>query len=150
MSEVLSFGRNHIRHFAINGNEEHAIDLDTTDTGILTRWEQTENELMATISELDTIGDGDGENEREKAVAMSRRFGEVEAKAREQIDFLFNTNVSGPICAEYGNLLRTVDGEPFIMTVMETLLGFYAEDIRKDMEESKARIEKHTKKYLKK
>lgn len=149
MAESLSFGRSHIRHFAVDDDENHVIDIDTTDTGILARWEKLEKGLTETLAEIDTLRDTPGETEEEKAANMSHRFAEIEDKARAQIDFLFNTDVSGHICAKYGSLIRTIDGEPFILMVIEKLIGFYAEDIKKDMEKSRKRIEKHTKKYVK-
>lgn len=149
MAEVLSFGRAHVRSFAVDGDENHVIRIDTTDTGILARWAQVESELAATLEEIDKLGDAEGETEQEKAISMSRRFDEIEQRARAQIDTLFNTDVSGPVCAKYGSLLRTVDGEPLLLKVLETLLGFYGEDIKKDIEKTRKHIEKHTKKYIK-
>lgn len=149
MAESLSFGRSHIRHFAVDDDENHVINIDTTDTGILARWNQVEKGLSETLAEIETLRDTPGETDNEKATNMSVRFAEIDDKAKAQIDFLFNTNVSEHICAKYGSLIRTVDGEPFLLMVIERLIGYYEEDIKKDMEKSRKRIEKHTKKYVK-
>lgn len=76
----------------------------------------------------------------------SKRFAEIDAGAREKLNFLFDSDVCTPIAGN-GALIRLVNGEPLFMLILDILTPLYEADIKVEYEKSRRRIEKHTAKY---
>lgn len=146
MGEIknLNFGMPKRKKFSIDGDENRVIELDTGDTGIMGRWSAVQEWIEQAAQELETLADA-GKSE-EQAASASKRFAEINAGAREKLNFLFDTDVCTPIAGN-GALIRMVEGEPLFMRIIDTILPLYEADIKVEYEKSKRRIEKHTAKY---
>ena len=140
----LSFGLPKRKKFSIDGDESRVVELDTGDTGIVGRWNSVQEWLMNAASELEALSEANPEGE--EAMNGSRRFAEIDAGAREKLNYLFDSDVCTPIAGN-GALIRLVNGEPLFVLIMDTLLPLYEADIKVEYDKSKKRIEKHTAKY---
>lgn len=144
--KTLSFGLPKRKKFSIDGDETRVIELDTGDTGILARWNGVQEWLMSAAQELEELSKLTPDEEQ--AVNVSRRFAEIDAGAKERLNFLFDSDVCTPIAGN-GALIRFVNGDPLFMLILDTLVPLFEADIKIEYEKSKKRIEKHTAKYAK-
>lgn len=140
----LNFGLPKRKKFSIDGDESRVIELDTGDTGIMARWGAVQEWIGNAAAELDALSDV--EHNEEQALLASKRFAEIDAGAREKLNFLFDTDVCTPIAGN-GALIRLVNGDPLFVLIVDTLLPLYEADIKIEYEKSRKRIAKHTAKY---
>lgn len=147
----LSFGLPKKKRFTVDGDPERVIEIDTGDTGILSRW----NGLFKWFEEMDEriskFGEGINPDEitAEQMDGISGDFAGIDDEMREKLNYLFAADVCTPVVGEHGSLIRMVDGEPLFMVIIETLVPLYEADIKVESEKSRKRMEKHTKKYVK-
>lgn len=146
MSDIknLSFGLPKRKKFTIDGDENRVVELDTSDTGIMARWNVVQEYFTSAAQELGALSGQDPTEEQ--ALMASKRFAEIDAGAREKLNFLFDSDVCTPIAGN-GALIRLVNGEPLFMLILDILTPLYEADIKDEYEKSRRRIEKHTAKY---
>lgn len=140
----LSFGLPKRKKFSIDGDESRFVELDTGDTGIVARWNVVQEYLMKSAQELEELSSMVQNDEQ--AMFVSKRFQEIDAGAREKLNYLFDADVCTPIAGN-GALIRYINGEPLFLLIVETLAPLYEADIKAEYEKSRKRIEKHTAKY---
>lgn len=147
MSDIksLNFGLPKRKRFSIDGDESRVVELDTSDTGILARWNGVQEWLSNAANELEELSKAAPEDDV-NAIEISKRFAEIDTGARQKINYLFDSDVCTPIAGN-GALIRLVNGDPLFMLIVETLVPLYEADIKVEYEKSKKRIAKHTAKY---
>lgn len=149
MSEIksLKFGIPKRKRFSIDGDPERFIEIDTGDTGIVTRWNEIEPwfvDVSKRLEAVENIGpDSDKSNEIIGDIAK------LDKELREKLNMLFDADVCTPIAGEHGSLIRTVDGEPLFYLILDILVPLYEADIKVEVAKSQKRIAKHTDKYVK-
>lgn len=147
-SRSLSFGIKRKR-FSIDGDESRYIELDTADTGIVTRWNELEPWFNGVADRLKAMDiPTDGEPTEEIIDNVTGELATLDNELRENLNILFDYDVCTPIAGSRGSLIRTVDGEPLFYTILTVLVPLYEADIKVEAEKSKKRISKHTSKYI--
>lgn len=144
---TLKIGAPKLKRFAVDGDESRVIEIDPGDTGIVARWAAVESWFRETEQTLDGINveDGNEAQAREFAALYAR----IDEEAREKVNYLFASDVCTPVAGPTGSMMRTVDGQPLFMVVLDALLPLYEAEVRKEQEKTDARIKKHTAKYVK-
>ena len=123
--------------FRINGNDE-ILYLNISDMGILDRFEKGYTKLQEEVKEIIQIPDDDDK--------MSEKMADIDKAMREQIDYIFDSNVS-EICASDGTMYDPKNGVLRFEHILEVLLGLYEKNIQSEYKKMKSRIQKHTNKY---
>ena len=147
----LKFGLPKKKRFSVDGDPERVIEIDTGDTGILSRWKGLAKWFEEMDAKISRFGEDMNPDEitPEQMENISGEFAGIDEEMRSKLNYLFAADVCTPIVGEHGSLIRMVDGEPLFMVIIETLVPLYEKDIRVESEKSRKRIEKHTGKYAK-
>lgn len=142
------------KRFRINGDDNKILVLNTADLNILSRLKEAYPKLESLTNEAvkklpDSLPDFDEtENALENPAINSliSVLDEIDKNMREQIDYIFNSNVS-EICAPDGSMYDPINGKFRYEHIIDTLSGLYTEDISKGMKKISTRVKKHTDKY---
>lgn len=124
--------------FRINGDDNKIIELNISDTGIVSRMEDGYNRLTDCMTR---IADVDLESED-----FASQLEDINTEMCAVIDYIFDSNVSF-ICD--GNLYDPYGGEFNFEHIIEALLKLYSDNMELEYKKIKARVQKHTAKYTK-
>ena len=153
MAEIksLKFGIPKRKKFSIDGDESRFIELDTGDTGIVTRWAEIEPWFADVSKRLEAFNTDelDPTKDVDKSKEIIAEMATLDKEMREKMCYLFDSDVCTPIVGERGSLLRPVNGDPIFYTILETLIPLYEADIKIEAAKSQKRVAKHTAKYAK-
>lgn len=136
----------------INGEEDKAIFLNLSDTGILDRLSETYQKLYNEAQNAVDLKAEDmslGDIDDEKTLALIAKLNEIDGKLREMIDFIFDGNVA-KACSAGGKMYDPVDGSYRFEVIIEDLLSLYGETLPAEFEKIQKKREERTKKYTKK
>lgn len=149
---TLKLGLPKKKEYAIDGDETRVIALDTSDVGIIARWHTFQawaNAANARVNELVKVDALETDEAKDEAVnAFTAEFAALDAEMREHINLLFDADVCTAIVGN-GSVLRPVNGVALWEQIVDAIVPLYEKDILKEVEKSRARMEKHTKKYSK-
>lgn len=130
------------KKFTINNDPNRVLELDTTDFGVITRFEEKIDHLASLQDKFTELGSMDNDDIMQK----THLFTEVENGMREIIDYIFDSNVC-EVCAPKGSMFSPINGKFRYEIIIETLLSLYEKDINKETQRIEKDIQKHTKKY---
>jgi len=142
----LKFGAPKRKRFSVDGDESRVIEIDTGDTGIVTRWAEIEPWFKELQNRLEIFTAEAVESDS----AVLGEMATLDKDLREKLNILFDSDVCTPIVGEKGSLIRSVDGVPIFYTIIETLIPLYEQDIKVEAAKAQKRVEKHTAKYTRK
>lgn len=128
--ESINFNQN-IKTFAINGDENNVIKLNTSDYGIFTRHKEKANEL----EDFEKLA---VENE-DKIAEME----EAEKTVRDLLNYIFNSDVCTPAFGKT-NCLSPCDGMPLFVGFLNALMGIVERDMQAENKKMEANISKYT------
>lgn len=136
----------------INGEDDKAIFLNLSDTGILDRLNETYHKMndeaqkaVAFKAEDFDFVDPDDEKMQETLAKLN----EYDASLRGMIDYVFDSEVA-EACSAGGKMYDPVDGLFRYEVIMEDLFTLYGETLPAEFEKILKKREERTKKYTKK
>lgn len=139
------------KRFRINKDDNAILELNTTDFGMLSRLEESYKklgELQRSMNDFSgTLESGDDSDEA--TFEAGKKFKEVDVKMRQLIDYIFDANVS-ELCAPFGSMMDPVDGKLRYEYIIDTITALYEDDLKKETQKIRHRMESHTAKYTKK
>ena len=127
--------------FRINGDDNAILELNLSDLNIADRLEKgykNIHELLLDMSKLDTDNDN-----------LSEELHKADKKMREQLDYIFDSNVS-EVCCKSGTMYDVVDGKYRFEHIADSLTKLYSNNLNKEYQNLKSRIQKHTEQYVNK
>lgn len=124
----------------INGDPERVIYIQTSDFNIQLRAVQARKNINALLSELDGINPTTDE-EYADALDLADR------KIREQINFIFNYDVSAPVFGLCSPLMSLKSGKSYVEAFLDAIIPEIKKSAEKAAKASEKRIAKHTGKY---
>lgn len=143
------------RKITINGDENSFIELNTNDLGIISRFGSAIPELTKLSEEFMLIGeDADSEEGEdteeavlEKVARVANKFDEVNRKATELVNGIFDYDVCTPIL-KGSSVFTLTNGEFAFETIITSLLPLYGDSIQKETKKLETKMKKYTNKYL--
>ena len=136
--------------FRINGDNDKILELNTSDMGLITRLEESYPKLIKLQEKVVTIADtDDNTDEMGMLSSAASKLREIDNDMRETLDYIFQSNVS-ETCGSDGSMYDPIDGEFRYEHIITTLLKLYENNMEREFEKMKQRIDKHTSKYTKK
>ncbi len=136
------------KKFRINGDNNRILELNTSDVNIVSRLNKGYTELLSlaeAVKELDLEDEGTTEEQMEK---MSEQLSEIDKKMREQLDYIFDTNVS-EVCAGNASMYDPLNGKFRWEHIIESIGNLYGEAFKREFANMTKRVQKHTGKYTK-
>lgn len=124
--------------FRINGNNDAILELNLSDLGIGERLEKGYENLQSIIKDISKVSEKD-EN-------FTEEFKKADQKMREQLDYIFDSNVS-EVCGKNGTMYDVKNGEFRFESILNALTALYANNLNDEYKKMKERIKKHTEKY---
>lgn len=125
--------------FRINGNNDAILELNLSDVNIGKRLEKGYQQLHDEIVKISEIPDGD-EN-------LSEKLSEADKAMREYLDYIFDSNVS-EVCGSGGSMYDLKDGEFRFEHIISALVKLYDENLKKEYDLMKLRLQKYTKGHV--
>lgn len=126
----------------INGDPERVIYIQASDFNIKLRARQAQKNIHALLENLDKANPEDEE-------AFADVLEDVDKKVREQINFIFNSDVSKPVFGLCSPLMSLRNGKSYVEAFLEAILPEIERIAKKAAQASEKRIAKHTKRYTK-
>lgn len=149
--EMLSLDLSPIRRrkICIDDDMNRILELDTTDMGVITRLNEFYpklEELEKEYGGLEMKFDENGNLEEESFSKLGDAISSIDARMRECIDGIFNSNVS-EMCAPTGNMFDPINGSFRFEYIIDALSSLYEAEIEENLKKRKELINKHTSKY---
>lgn len=126
----------------INGDPERVIYVQASDFNIKLRARQAQKNIHALLEELDKANP---ENEE----AFADILEDIDKKVREQINFIFNSDVSQPVFGACSPLMSLKNGKSYVEAFLDAILPELEKIAKKAAQASEKRINKHAGKYAK-
>ena len=126
----------------INGDSERVIYIHATDFNIKVRAQKAKTEINKMLTELDNA-------KPENDEAFADILEDIDKKVREQINFIFNSDVSQPVFGACSPLMSLKNGMSYIEAFLEAILPELEKIAEKAAKASEKRINKHAGKYVK-
>jgi len=136
------------KRFRINGDFTKMLELNVSDMNIVVRLQKALNELKTLQDEASQVAI-DTDNTEEALEKMAQSLSVIDAKMRELIDFIFDSNVS-EVCASDGSMYDSFNGTFRYEHIIETLTALYENNISSEYKKMQAKISKKTSKYTQK
>lgn len=124
-----------LKTYAINGDESNVIKVNTADVGIFERAAKAQNFLADVRSKAEEIENGDKKN----AIEV---ISELDKQVREQLNFIFGTDVSTPAFGTM-NCMTFVDGVPVFVGFLNALLDEITADVAAEQKKAENNIAKY-------
>ena len=143
---------------SINGDPERVIYIQASDFNIQLRARQAREKISGLLEEIDKKKPG---NEAEfadfleeidkKKPGNEAEFAdfleEIDKKVREQINHIFNYDVSQPVFGLCSPLMSLKNGKCYVEEFLEAITPVIEDIAKKAAKASEKRIAKHTKRY---
>lgn len=132
--ESLNF-KSALKTYAVNGDESNVIKVNTADVGIFERAAKAKSFLEDVKNKADEVKNGDGKN----AIEI---ISELDKQVREQLNYIFGTDVSTPAFGTM-NCLTFVDGVPVFVGFLNALLDEITADVTAEQKKAETNIAKY-------
>ena len=126
----------------INGDPNRVIYVQASDFNIKIRARQAQKNIRDLLGELDKVNP---ENEE----AFADILEDIDKKVREQINFIFNSDVSQPVFGACSPLMSLKNGMSYIEAFLDAILPELEKIAEKAAKASEKRINKHAGTYAK-
>lgn len=137
---IIDDGREAI---TINGDPDRVIYIQPTDFNIRLRNVQARKNINSLLAELDKAKP---ENEE----AFADLLESVDKQIKEQINYIFNYDVSKPVFGLCSPLMALKNGKSYVQVFLEAISPIIEKASKEAEKASEKRIAKHTAKYSKK
>lgn len=151
MSELksLDFGAIQKERYAINGNEDMVLELNTHDFLIMERLKEVISRIEEIEKKVTNIEEVKYDDSVEEISNYTEELISINKDLADMIDYLFDSNVCEVINTS-GSLFDVYNGQFKFEIIIETLINLYEDTIQAEYKKRKKRMEKHTSKYIKK
>lgn len=126
----------------INGDSNRTIYVQASDFNIKVRARQAQKNIGDLLEEIDKVSP-------ENAEAFTDVLEDIDKKVREQINFIFNSDVSEPVFGACSPLMTLCNGKSYVEAFLDAIIPELERIAKKAAEASEKRIAKHTRKYTK-
>jgi len=124
-----------LKTYAVNGDESNVIKVNTADVGIFKRAAKAKSFLVDVKNKAEEVKNGDGKN----AIEVISEF---DKQVREQLNYIFGTDVSTPAFGTM-NCLTFVDGVPVFVRFLNALLDEITADVTAEQKKAENNIAKY-------
>lgn len=126
-----------VRTFTINNDPNRFIQINTTDLGILERLEKAQKNLehLQKEAEIKQASNTDG--------LQYSILGEIDKAIREQINYIFGSDVSTPAFGT-AYCFSTCNGSPIFENFLNALIPEIEKDVTVESKKTQANISKYT------
>lgn len=126
-----------VRTFTINNDPNRVIQINTTDLGILERLEKAQKNLenLQKEAEIKQASNTDG--------LQYSILGEIDKAIREQINYIFGSDVSTPAFGT-AYCFSTCNGSPIFENFLNALIPEIEKDVTAESKKTQANISKYT------
>lgn len=124
----------------VNGDPERVIYIQASDFNIQLRAQQARKKISELLEEID-------KKKPENEVEFADFLEEIDKKVREQINHIFNYDVSKPVFGLCSPLMSLKSGKCYVEEFLEAITPVIEEIAKKAAKASEERIAKHTKRY---
>ena len=124
----------------INGDPERVIYVQASDFNIQLRARQAREKISALLEEID-------KKKPENEVEFADFLEEIDKNVREQINHIFNYDVSQPVFGLCSPLMSLKSGKCYVEEFLEAITPVIEEIAKNAAKASEKRISKHTKRY---
>ena len=137
----------------LNGNPEKVIELDLGDSNIITRLSEGADKIENLVKERQNLHEllANGNDSDESNISyyknLASKFKELENSMREIINEIFEYDVCTPFLGT-SSVFSIKNGEFAFEKIINSLMELYEDSIRKESNNLKQRLAKHTDKYL--
>ena len=133
----------------VDGDDNRILELDTSDMNIVVRWRDGYEKLESLMKEINDLQISDTGDIKTDITELGNVVEDIDTKMRNVLDEIFDSNVS-EICAPSGSMYDMFNGEYRFEHILKALTPLYENNIDKEYEKMKKRVQKHTDKYVKK
>ncbi len=126
----------------INGDSERVIYIHATDFNIKVRAQKAKTEINKMLTELDNA-------KPENDEAFADILEDIDKRIREQINYIFDYDVSQPVFGACSPLMALKNGKSYIEAFLEAIIPELEKIAEKAAKASEKRINKHAGKYVK-
>lgn len=131
------------KRFRIDGDDNRILYLDTSDFSLIGRIEKAMPKLQGLIK---SVFAERAKDEEENDEADQKLLEEIDAKMRELLDSIFDSNVSA-VCAPSGYMFDLFNGELRFEHILQTLTKLYEKNIEREYRLLSRKISSYTAKY---
>jgi hypothetical protein len=128
----INFNQN-IKSYAINGDENNVVRINTSDYGIFTRAKEKENEMSALATKASKA-------EEEDNLTVLKK---VEQEVRDLLNYIFNADVCTPAFGN-ANCLSPCDGEFLFISFFDALMKILEEEMLEETQKFNDHVSKYT------
>lgn len=133
----------------VDGDDNRILELDTSDMNIVVRLRDGYEKLESLMKEINDLQISDTGDIKTDITELGNVVEDIDTKMRNVLDEIFDSNVS-EICAPSGSMYDMFNGEYRFEHILKALTPLYENNIDKEYEKMKKRVQKHTDKYVKK
>lgn len=157
ISDITDINLSGIRkkRFRIDGDNDRILELNTSDLNIIVRLREAYPQLVELSNEAFKKWPETTPEDEEvdfmsdpNITATVELLKETDAKMRELIDYIFDSNVS-EVCAPNGSMYDPINGKLRYEHIIECMSNLYETNITSEVKKISKRVEKHTDKYRK-
>ena len=133
------------QRFRIAGDNNRILELDISDLSTMNRIEESYPRLVALEQKANLLKVTGDEGEQ---VDVIQTLKDIDTEMRSIIDFMFDSNVS-EMCAPTGTMFDPYNGKFRYEHITDKITELYQNNLNKEFNLFKKRINKHTDKYTK-
>lgn len=141
------------QRFAINGDKNKVIELNTSDLRISSRLSIAYDKLtkyMDEVSEaLKNVPDEGEALSEEQEKIIEEQLSNIDAKMREEVDYIFDAPISD-LCCDGGSMYDPFEGQFRFEHIIDALTKLYENNLNNEFNRMKRRVAQKTSKYTKK
>lgn len=126
--------------FRINGDDSSILELNLSDMNFANRLEKGYKNITNILVDVSKIAEDDSN--------LSDKLKRADHRMREQLDYIFDSNVS-EICGKGGTMYDVTNGTYRFEHIIDSLTKLYSANANAEYKKLKARIQKHTEQYTK-
>lgn len=135
------------KRFRVDGDNNRILELNTSDTGIVSRLNETYpklQKLAQDAAELIHIDEDDIDSSLDSTASALK---EMDTKMREYVDYIFDADVSAK-CVPSGSMWDLFNGTFTFEHVIEKIGALYENNFNNEFKKLSQRAKKHTDKYI--
>lgn len=142
------------KRFRINGDPNKILELNTSDLSITSRLSKSYEKLNKYMDEvgkeLQAVPDsGEEELSEDQERLVEENLAKIDAKMREEIDYIFDAPVS-EVCADEGSMYDPFNGMFRFEHIIDAITKLYENNLNSEFNKMKRRVSAKTSKYTKK
>lgn len=142
------------KRFRINGDPNKILELNTSDLSITSRLSKSYEKLNKYMDEvgkeLQNVPDsGEAELSDDQERLVEENLAKIDAKMREEIDYIFDAPVS-EVCADEGSMYDPFNGMFRFEHIIDAITKLYENNLNSEFNKMKRRVSAKTSKYTKK